>query len=189
MQKRVLELRTERLKQAKEILENSEFGNRLERGFPTDPIYLPFFLSEVALDESLAKDLWLRFVDWIVFEEGKSMNDPRGFIIISIISGKNLAPKDINGTDPVVTVKYGELSKDTQVIQKELNPKWNKSISPFKFHKDKDYPNSDYPNIFVFPYVEKQDVQITCRDDKSAAFMGQFKVKTEKHFEQKKYPS
>jgi len=59
IQKKVRELRRYRLSMVKkEIEEYPELMKKFDRTFPTDPEFIPYLLSQVALDVDLAKDLW-----------------------------------------------------------------------------------------------------------------------------------
>ncbi|EDN03251.1 phosphatidylserine decarboxylase proenzyme [Histoplasma capsulatum] len=51
------------------------------------------------------------------------------FLKATVISGRNLAPKDRNGlSDPYLVVSLGEARQSTPTISKTLNPEWNVSF-------------------------------------------------------------
>jgi len=166
-------------------------------GFPEDPVYLPYLLSVLALNNYLATNLYHDLKSWIRQEINR-----RRFIIISVISGKHLAHKDNKGPrNPVVEVKYGKGKKDKKrkrtpedIKQTDsLNPRWEiedrgerKGLITIKGKT----AESNYPNVIVYGYARKKDITITCydRSNKSDDFMGQFKVSTNLPFEKKQFP-
>nr|CAG8438384.1 15354_t:CDS:10 [Entrophospora candida] len=59
------------------------------------------------------------------------------FLRIDIIEGKNLASKDTNGySDPYVTLYIEDSTYHTQVVNKELNPRWNATFE-HRINQDK----------------------------------------------------
>jgi len=90
LQKKVRELRKFRLWMAKEEVEKyPELTKKLDKPFPTEPEFIPYLLSQVALDVNLAKELWdvlgsLEYrYDFIKGEEELKMN--LGFITTEAI--------------------------------------------------------------------------------------------------------
>jgi len=196
MQNFIYQLRTKRLKKAKKKLEADHFVmTRFERGFPEKPEFIPFLLSEVALDEKLATDVWnsleplarrIQIEEYLKKEEvelgiQKGGKEDRHTIIIVVHGGKNLAPKDPSGrSDPYVIVKYGKEYEKTPVMWQTLNPKWENNekgefYKNFKF--DSKYKNK-YQYVFPFPYFERSEILIQCwdKDAFNDDFMGQFWV-------------
>ncbi|KAG5292331.1 phosphatidylserine decarboxylase proenzyme [Histoplasma ohiense] len=59
-----------------------------------------------------------------------SRHDTKPLILkATVISGRNLAPKDRNGlSDPYLVVSLGEARQSTPTISKTLNPEWNVSF-------------------------------------------------------------
>ncbi|KAI4764089.1 hypothetical protein E4T52_01065 [Aureobasidium sp. EXF-3400] len=49
---------------------------------------------------------------------------------VQVLEGRNLAPKDKNGTsDPYLVITLGDAREATSVIDKTLNPKWNQTFN------------------------------------------------------------
>jgi len=56
---------------------------------------------------------------------------PVGTLHIDVVAGRHLKSMDSNGlSDPYVKIKFGDIKKRTETIERNLNPKWN---APFEF--------------------------------------------------------
>jgi len=92
------------------------------------------------------------------------MEDIRGYLLVDIISGRNLPIMDSNGfSDPYVVVTFGNQKFKTKFIRKTLNPRWNerfvlcvqnsdsheKSIL-FEAYDHDDAPEDDYMGFVEF---------------------------------------
>jgi len=127
---------------------------KFDRTFPTEPEFIPYLLSQVALDVNLAKELWdilgsLEFrYDFIKSEEELKMElgfrtkeafqkesekkiVPK-YIVVIVHSGKSLAPKDSSGrANPYVVVHYGDIQQQrkqqTPIDSQTLAPNWDKA--------------------------------------------------------------
>ncbi|KAG2162241.1 hypothetical protein JADG_001980 [Aureobasidium aubasidani] len=62
----------------------------------------------------------------------EEQGDHKGFNLVlrvQVLEGRNLAPKDKNGTsDPYLVITLGDAREATSVIDKTLNPKWNQTF-------------------------------------------------------------
>jgi len=141
-------------------------------------------------EEDIANKVWaiLEHVDVPMDKVDPIKQFERKYIILSIIEGRNLAPKDSNGlSDPYLKITYGENSYEqkTQVIHNTLNPIWGEAMTAKKYEAKTDYPNDKVSNVFKIPYkLDKSrysDIIIECRDKdetKEDDFMGIFRVYT-----------
>jgi len=114
-----------------------------------------------------------------------------GYVVVTAVSGKNLAPKDTNGfSDPYLKVSYGNdsnfICKETPYKRKTLTPNWDEKQIVYPIKKD----NPEFPNVFVFDYKEKAIIKIECWDKdkmKGDDFMGQFQIVTREAFDKKEF--
>ncbi|KAG9597855.1 hypothetical protein KCV04_g19946, partial [Aureobasidium melanogenum] len=64
--------------------------------------------------------------------KAEEQGDHKGFNLVlrvQVLEGRNLAPKDKNGTsDPYLVITLGDAREATSVIDKTLNPKWNQTF-------------------------------------------------------------
>jgi len=152
---------------------------------------IPYFLSQLAKNETLANQVWdiLQYVEMPSLQADPIKLFERKFIILSIIEGKHLAPKDPNGfSDPYLKISYAGYNNKTKIISKTLDPKWGKVMNPDEYKAETTYPNNDIPNVFKIPYRPDisiySDIIIECRDcDETGVqmkddFMGIFLVPT-----------
>ncbi|THY53466.1 hypothetical protein D6C98_04876 [Aureobasidium pullulans] len=62
----------------------------------------------------------------------EEQGDHKGFNLVlrvQVLEGRNLAPKDKNGTsDPYLVITLGDAREATSAIDKTLNPKWNQTF-------------------------------------------------------------
>ncbi|KAI5244212.1 hypothetical protein E4T42_07145 [Aureobasidium subglaciale] len=86
---------------------------------------------------------------------------------VQVLEGRNLAPKDKNGTsDPYLVITLGDAREATSVIDKTLNPKWNQTF---------DLPISGISSLLL---------EAVCwdKDRFSKDYMGEFDVALEDIF-------
>ncbi|CAG8450943.1 8789_t:CDS:10 [Acaulospora morrowiae] len=94
------------------------------------------------------------------------MNGSSYTLRIDVIEGSKLAPKDRNGlSDPYIDIQIGEHTYTTQVIDKNLNPRWDASFD-HKFNAseppkeirftcwDKDFVGRDYMGEIRFDLLD-----------------------------------
>jgi len=63
------------------------------------------------------------------FRGKRDLSDFVGFLIITAIGGKNLVPKDLNGTsDPFLMCKHGSETVRSSTVIKSLNPLWDEEL-------------------------------------------------------------
>jgi len=98
LQNKVLKIREKRLKEASKKLSEAKIDHKFK--IPEEVQFIPYFLSEVAKDQKLAKDVWstiedLANNDWervySKWDSGETTQhaDDRKYAIVTIYSGKH----------------------------------------------------------------------------------------------------
>jgi len=199
-----LKIREKRLKDASKKLSEAKIDHKFK--IPEDVQFIPYFLSEVAKDQKLAKDVWMTIEDlankdwdrvYSKWDSGETTQhaEDRKYAIVTIYSGKHLAPKDVGGfSDPYLKIYYGPENnlKDKENCRESihkkdtLTPVWGEKTITYPATKD----NPDFPNVFVLDYKDKAYLRVECWDKdklKEDNFMGLFQIPASDPFDKKEF--